>query len=66
MNMSGNNSKYFIRGRKDIVSELLDIRYRRSSPIPKDMLFSIIDKVQSDQRGCIKRKDTSNSLVKGW
>jgi len=63
MNMSGNNSKYFIKGRKDIVSKLLDIRYRRSSPIPKDMLFSIINKVQSDQRGCIKTKTSS---LRGW
>lgn len=65
MNMSGNNSQYFIKGRKDIVSDLLDIRYARSTPIPKEMLFSIIGKVKRDQSNCIKQ-NRSNNNSRGW
>jgi len=66
LNMSGNNSKFFINGRKDIVHELLNIRYRRSSPIPKDMLFKMIDEVEADKNACIKRKKASKTLSRGW
>ena len=55
MNMKGNNAKFFIKGRKDMVSELLEVRYRRSSPIPKSYLFQVIDQVKIESKRCFKQ-----------
>jgi hypothetical protein len=66
MNMSGESSKYFIKGRKDIVTELLNIRYARSTPIPKQMLFNIINQTKATQRKCIPTGTKTNSILKGW